>query len=234
MGQAYNIHSKEEDAELYQTMEEVCRYACKKLPLPDGYVFERWNKIRYDRIYQWHIKNGVPLTEIIYLLKKNPAGDFASIEPDGGMIVAVKKDNGGNIIDWIPLLASEAKHQESDVGNAIERLFKNYNAIKDIFMEWEIFPYICFAQGKGLESAFEQNKLIIGMGNDVNLDVNIKDSKFSLTESDSIIKRKPKQDINKKRGHILVRENKWDGDEMYGRLVSAIKQSHEYFFGINE
>ena len=155
MGQAYNIYSKEEDAELYQTMEKVRKYASKNLHLPEGYIFERWNKIPYDRIYQWHKKNGVPLSEISYLLKKNPAGKFASIESDGGMIVAIQKDNGGNIIDWIPLLASEAKHQESNVGNAIERVFKNYNAIKGIFMEWEIFPYICLTSQASRSAGYQ-------------------------------------------------------------------------------
>ena len=232
MRQPYNIYSKAEDAELYKTMEDVRQYASKNLPLPEGYIFERWNKIPYDRIYQWHANNGVPLSEISHLLKRNPSGAYAAIKPDGGLIVAIKKDNGGNIIDCIPLLASEAKHQESDVGNAIERVFKNYNAIKDIFMEWDIFPYVCFGQGKGLESAFEQNKIIAGMGNDINLDINIKDSKFSLIETNSIIKRTPKQIIDRKKGHVLVRKNRWSAEEMYGRLVSAIKQSYEYFFGV--
>ena len=234
MGQPYNTHSKEEDKELYQTMEKVCKYASNKLPLPDGYIFEIWNKIPYNRIHQWHENNGVPSSVISHLLKKNPSGNFASIKPDGGMIVAIKKDSSGNIIDWIPLLSAESKHQESDVGNAIERFFKNYNAIKYIFMEWEIFPYVCFGQGKGLESVFEQNKLTIGMGNDVNIDINIRDSKFSLTKTKSIIKREPKQNIDKKRGLFLVRKAKWDEDEMYGRLVSAIKQSYKYFFVTDE
>ena len=229
--QPYNIHSKVEDAELFETMERVRKYASKNLQLPEGYIFERWNKIPYDRIYNWHLNSGVPITEISYLLKKNPSGNFASIEPDGGMIVAVKKDNGGNIINWIPLLASEAKHQESDKGNAIERVFKNYNAIKDIFMAYDIFPYVCFGQGIGLASAFEQNKLTIGMGNDVNLDININDYKYPLLENNNtIIKCTPKRCVERKKGHFLVRKKRWDEDEMFGRLVSVIKQSYDYFF----
>lgn len=230
MAQPYNKHSKYEDAELYMEMENVRSYAVKSLPLPEGYIYERWNKIPYDRIYQWHLNNGIPPIEIGHLLKKNPSGKYASIEPDGGLIVAVKKDNGGNIIDWIPLLASEAKHQESDVGNAIERVFKNYNTIKDIFMECEVFPYVCFGQGKGLESAFEQNKIIGGMGNDVNLDINIKDSEFTLSEAIIPVTHRLRKNITRKRGNFLVRREKWEGAEIYGRLLSAIKQSHSYFF----
>lgn len=234
MAQPYNALSKEEDACLWNVMEEVIKYAKSTLVLPEGYIYERWNKIPYDRIYEWHRGNGVPAETIMHLLKKNPAGKYASIEPDGGLIVGVKKDNGGNIINWIPLLASEAKHQESDVGNAIERTFKNYNAIKDIFMEWDVFPYICFGAGKGLESAFEQNKLIGGMGNDVNLDINIKDYTVSvIAESFSVIKTHPKTKVSRKRGNFLVRKESWSPEEMYGRLVSAMRQSYDYFFGEN-
>lgn len=220
MAQPYNIHSKQEDAYLYKAMQEVRNFALESLPLPEGYVYEMWDKIPYDRIFQWHKKTVVNEDDIKYLLKKNPAGNFASIKPDGGLIVAVKKDIGGNIIDWIPMLTSESKHQESGVGNAIERMFKNFNAIKDIFMAHGIFPYLCFGQGIGLKSEFEQNKLRIGMGNDVNVDVNIYDYKVLLLEN---------RQISKKRGLFFLKEEKWEIQEMKDKLIIALKQSYDYF-----
>lgn len=229
MAQPFNKYSKDEDADLYAVMEEVRQYASENLPLPDGYSYERWNRIPYNKIREWHLKNGVLPDELSHLLKKNPNGKYASIEPDGGMIVAVKKDVGGNIIDWVPMLASEAKHQESDVGNAIERVFKNYNAIKDIFMEVEIFPYICFGQGYGLGSSFEQNKIIAGMGNDVNQEIDIYDKTIPINESNATgYKLRPF--IVRKTGNFLVRKDRWEKLEMLGRLVTAMKQSYNYFW----
>lgn len=230
---AYNLYSKFEDADLYSAMEDICDYATQNMVLPDGWIFEHWTKIPYDRIHQWHLNNGFPPEEISHLLTKNPSGAYASIQPDGGLIVAVYKDIGGNINEWIPMLASEAKHQESDVGNAIERVFKNYNAIKDIFMELEIFPYICFGQGKGLESTYEQNKLIAGMGNNINLTININDNTFTINEAKNSIKPKQKKVISNKRGNFLVREAKWEKYEMYEKLIIAMKQSYAYFFPQN-
>lgn len=229
MSQPYNTYSKEEDADLYAVMEEVRQYASENFPLPDGYSYERWNKIPYDRIREWHLSNGIQQEELSHLLKKNPAGEYANIEPDGGIIVAVKKDIGGNIIDWVPMLASEAKHQESGVGNAIERVFKNYNAFKDIFCEVEIFPYICFGQGFGLGSSYQQNKIIGGMGNDVNQEIDIHDRTIQINNP-STKKYKVRQFVTKKVGNFLVRKDRWEKPEMLGRLVTAMKQSYKYFW----
>lgn len=232
MREAYNKHSKREDADLYSAMDEVQKNAVENFPLPDGYVYERWKKIPYDRIHQWHIQNGNPENEVAHLLKKNDkSGKYASIEPDAGMIVAVKKDFGGNIIEWIPLLSAEAKHQESSVGNAIERVFKNYNAHKEIFKDVDIFPYICFGQGSGLSTSFEQNKLIAGMGNDVNMKVNVYDKTYSLetTKSNSIIKDKLKSSVEHKNGNFFVREKSWTKPEMVEILNEAMSQVYDYY-----
>lgn len=217
----YNEFSKAEDADLYETMGNVLEYAQRTFKLPEGYIFERWDRVPYDLMQMWLLKNGYPLRETTYLMVPNPNGGYASISPDGGLIVAVKKDCGGNVTDWYPLLASEAKHQESSEGNAIERVFKNYNALQNLYRTDEVFPYLCFAQGKGFDSPFIQNKIRVAIGNDVNRDVNIFNKKICTGHG---------RFISKPVGNMFIRKNRWTKEEMYGRLVSAMNQSYEYFF----
>lgn len=86
----------------------------------------------------------------------------ASIKPDGG-IIEVKDDNG----NWRVVLVSEAKHQGKDIeniragklvgkkndqdimaaGNAIERAYKNINAIANFMLSECYFPYVLFLEG---------------------------------------------------------------------------------------
>ena len=225
LGTWFNRYSKAEDMELYDVMEAVTIYAQKYLRLPSGYIYERWDTVPYIRMREWLTGNGWTEYDTTYLTVPNPAGGYASIKPDGGLIVAVRKDNGGNIIDWIPMLASEAKHQESSQGNAIERMFKNYSALANLFACEEIFPYICFAQGKGFGSSFIQNKIRVAVGGDVNNDVNIRNIKTHLLNG-KVIERQV--------GNVFVREKRWTAEEMFGRLVTAIQQSHDYFFEYEE
>lgn len=86
----------------------------------------------------------------------------AKIKPDGGIIEV--KDKKGK---WRIILVAEAKHQGKDVenikagkkvgknkdqdlmvaGNAIERVHKNINEIRNIMLTEKHFPYIVFLQG---------------------------------------------------------------------------------------
>ncbi len=86
----------------------------------------------------------------------------AKIRPDGG-IIEVEDDKG----EWRIVLVVEAKHQGKDVvniqagkkvgknndqdlmvaGNAIERVHKNINEIRNIMMKENHFPYVVFLQG---------------------------------------------------------------------------------------
>lgn len=231
MAEPYNKYSKSEDADLKNAMYDIVDYCNEYLHLPDGYAYELWDKIPYNRIYEFHISNGIQPCDLTHLLVKNPKGRYAAIEPDGGLIVAVKKDSGGNISNLIPLLSSEAKHQESDVGNAIERVFKNLNAIRDLFNCFDIFPYVCFCQGEGFDNQFILNKLRIGIGGNINEDVNIKDRICEIIEQSPLAKKITKKQFTKKVGSIFARKERWDKEEMYGRLLSAMKQSYNYFFG---
>ena len=95
----------------------------------------------------------------------------ASIKPDGGLIEVMDKSG-----QWRIVLVAEAKHQGKDVeniragklvgknkdqdlmvaGNAIERVHKNINEIRNAMLGEVHFPYIVFLQGSNFAtSSFE-------------------------------------------------------------------------------
>ena len=86
----------------------------------------------------------------------------SKIKPDGGVIEVLDKDK-----KWRVVLVSEAKFQGKDVenikvgllvgknknqqlmvaGNAIERVYKNINEVRNFMLDEYHFPYIVFLQG---------------------------------------------------------------------------------------
>lgn len=86
----------------------------------------------------------------------------ASIKPDGGVIEVQDKDE-----QWRVILVCEAKFQGKDVenigagvlvgknqnqalmvaGNAIERVYKNINEVRNFMLDESHFPYVVFLQG---------------------------------------------------------------------------------------
>jgi len=86
----------------------------------------------------------------------------SKIKPDGGVIEVLDKDK-----KWRVILVSEAKFQGKDVenikggilvgknknqdlmvaGNAIERVHKNINEIRNFMLDEHHFPYVVFLQG---------------------------------------------------------------------------------------
>jgi type II restriction enzyme len=86
----------------------------------------------------------------------------AKIKPDGGVIEVLDKTK-----NWRIVLVSEAKSQGKDVenikagtlvgkksdqdlmvaGNAIERVYKNINEIRNLMLDENHFPYVVFLQG---------------------------------------------------------------------------------------
>ena len=91
----------------------------------------------------------------------------AKIKPDGG-IIEVEDDKG----KWRIILVVEAKHQGKDVeniqagkkvgknndqdlmvaGNAIERVHKNINEMRNIMIKENHFPYVVFLQGSNFST----------------------------------------------------------------------------------
>lgn len=228
----YNKHSKKEDALLLVATQNTLKHIKEEFTLPDGYTFEWEKKISYEDIYNWHISNGYPEVNVDYLLKKNPSGKYAAIKPDGGIIIAIKKDSSGNIERWVPILTSEAKHQESEQGNAIERGFKNANVIADMYSGYNICPYIMFVQGNGFSSEFEKNKLRGGLCcnvYDTDAPVDIHDERFNICPKNEVAVA-TKSTIEKKHINCFVRPEPWTVDEMSDKLNQAAMQACKILF----
>ena len=86
----------------------------------------------------------------------------SEIRPDGGVIEVLDRNN-----NWRVILVSEAKFQGKDVenikagilvgknkdqelmvaGNAIERVYKNINEVRNFMLDEYHFPYVVFLQG---------------------------------------------------------------------------------------
>ena len=219
-----NEFSRKEDENLYSVMEclfkRLITNAKDAYPLPEGYVFEHWKTLKYSLIRKYLLGRGVSENDLTYLTVPNPSGKESAIKPDGGIIVAVKRENE-EVVDFYPLLMSESKHQESNQGNAIERLFKNYDAICHLFDFDDITPYVIFCQGKGMGSEYIKNKLrVAAMDPLFTNDIDIHNKIISNGKVERLAKR----------GCILVRTESWDFLHMTGNLLTALEQSYNYFF----
>ena len=135
-------------------MDDNIDIALKKLVL---FLRKKYPNLTFEH------KNKLLLTEIIAdLSRKYPqyAKDFSSvtgksfIKPDGGFLYAIDKKGNKRLI-----LVAEVKHQgtndkrlreglrKQSKGNAIERLGKNLTAVRAIFKNEDLIPFVCFGNG---------------------------------------------------------------------------------------
>lgn len=119
--------------------------------------------------YQFRLRAGLRKKEINLKLSSIDARlgkvlfvEASRIKPDGGIIEVLDKDE-----KWRVILVSEAKYQGKDVenikagtlvgknkdqvfmvaGNAIERVYKNINEVRNFMLDEYHFPYAIFLQG---------------------------------------------------------------------------------------
>lgn len=101
----------------------------------DNYEYMYWDTIKESSYYK-RADSSI-----------DTSGVTNEIRPDSGAIIIRNKNNYN---DWHLILAAEDKNQEN-VGNAIERFAKNYNAMNDkVCHGCEILPYVLFCSGRGL------------------------------------------------------------------------------------
>ncbi len=139
-------------------------------------VFEKL-KQQYPR-YQFRFRTSLSKQEINEKLNSidKRLGEtlfvkISSIKPDGGIIEVQDKDN-----KWRVVLVSEAKFQGKDIenitagtlvgknkdqvfmaaGNAIERVYKNINEIRNFMLDENHFPYAVFLQGSNFATEVVQ------------------------------------------------------------------------------
>jgi type II restriction enzyme len=130
-------------------------------------VFEKL-KLEYPK-FQFRLRHSISKKEINQKLQSidKRLGETlfvkeSKIKPDGGVIEVLDKQN-----QWRVVLVSEAKYQGKDVeniragvlvgknsnqelmvaGNAIERVYKNINEIRNFMLDEYHFPYVVFLQG---------------------------------------------------------------------------------------
>ncbi len=130
-------------------------------------IFEQLKR-KYKK-YQFRFRQSITKQEINVKLKsidrrlgKTLFVKESKIKPDGGIIEVQDKDQ-----QWRVILVSEAKFQGKDVdniragilvgknknqelmvaGNAIERVYKNINEIRNFMLDEYHFPYAVFLQG---------------------------------------------------------------------------------------
>ena len=151
--------SKDEDKAMARAAKRVIEYI-------KNYYHDQWfaDHPEYDVVYETSIR----LVDMVgFIARKNPniLADFDSsfndkeIRPDGGAIYLTKQDSDGHLIEKLPIVIAEVKHQGTNekrlaeglrmqaFGNAIERLGKNLIGIRAMMAYESITPFICFGDG---------------------------------------------------------------------------------------
>lgn len=171
----------------------------------------------------------------------------ASIKPDGGIIEVLDKNN-----TWRVILISEAKHQGNDIenikngyrtevmmkkgqyimpaGNAIERVHKNIQEMKNFMIDENHFPYVVLLKG----SNFITEEIVAKWTDKT--EVKISPDNSSLNRIDRVTAANYGMEINKiycENIEIKTKENK----EISLQITSIFSQlksyTNEQVFNIN-
>ncbi|KQO98757.1 EcoRI family type II restriction endonuclease [Leifsonia sp. Leaf264] len=144
------------------------------------------------------------------------------MSPDGGILSAIRSIDGS----LHPILISEVKRQgtndlrateglkKQSMGNAIERLGKSVIGYRDLFLEEEIFPFICFGYGYDFHegSSILDRVRTIAQHAELNT-VNVhKEGKNRLA-----------------RGSFFFREQPWSKDEMIQAMTQVASTATQYY-----
>ena len=215
--QPLNINSKKEETILQGAVEKLFLEVKTKYPLPKYWEYGFSKHLTLDFAKQIKvITYGYSLEDLNYL------PDGRRVEPDGGFLYLIKRDSSGNIEKIYPLLITEAKHQDSGSGNAIERYFKNFNFYADL-LKWEkIFPYVTFAVGKDFDKETVKVKFKVGGSNEI------------TNNTDNIQKvaiLAGKETEYKPKILLLTKDDfsEWKEDEIYYHIRKVFDQSYDYF-----
>jgi type II restriction enzyme len=142
-----NTLSKNQEKVMIESVNMVLEYLKNKYPM---YKFGWQKKLQLKTIYSV-LRNNYKLSEDDLYLE--PVKDSTFITPDGGFIwVEINK------VKYF-ILIGEEKHQGTNdkrlaegkkkqaLGNAVERLGKNYNGLDLLFIKEDILPFVTFLQG---------------------------------------------------------------------------------------
>ena len=148
----FGVEAKTHEDSVYNAGKTVYENLVKKYP---KYPFRFRETIRKQEINEKLNSIDNRLGKILFVQE-------SKIKPDGGVIEVQDRDQ-----KWRVILVSEAKYQGKDVeniqkgilvgknmnqqlmvaGNAIERVYKNINEIRNFMLDEHHFPYVVFLQG---------------------------------------------------------------------------------------
>jgi type II restriction enzyme len=217
-----NTLSKNQEKVMISAVNETLEYLQNKYP---NYEFGWQKKLQLKTIYST-LRNVYKLSEDDVYLENVKESTF--ITPDGGFIWVII-----NGIKYF-ILIGEEKHQGTNdkrlsegklkqaLGNAVERLGKNYNALDLLFKPEKILPFVTFLQG----CDFHESETITDRV--ITLFKGLKKNNINLFK-----------DVLDRGGSYFVRGHKWDegnyGDsdwtqnEIFDILKDTAEQSLIYY-----
>lgn len=159
---------------------------------------------------------------IDYANHKNKNNKYGSIVPDGGAILLTKYDNAHYkpMVHYL-ISCAEMKYQGRNSGNAIERMYKNSNAILNTYFPGsEINPYIVCCHGDFFSplNNFEINKLRDGCGFEIpNIDIHSESFKGLYGDNDKL-----------KKFCVTTKVAEYNENELYGIFMNVAHQAMDY------
>lgn len=193
--------TKKSDKDSFDVGYNICEELMSFYPIK-GYHYKFVKHISESTIWNVLIRR-YPLCKRYRVNKKVCSSH--RIEPDGGVILLIN-DNDDNDIHI--MLTIENKSQYSN-GNAIERINKNYNIIKEFFKDYSILPYIIFETGT-LGNDYLQSKIRQGFCTDPSM--------RSIYKDDGVL--------------VFVKEDGFTYDEKYDITMELAKEIHSYYNNI--
>jgi|TARA_Y100000310_G_scaffold148123_1_gene147398 type II restriction enzyme len=214
-----NMTSKFQEKDMSKAVENTLDWLMNKYP---QYEFGWSKKLQLKTIYTI-LRNQYGITEYLEDVK-----DSTFITPDGGFIYVVingvkyylligeQKTQGTN-----DKRLSEGKKRQS-LGNAVERLGKNYNGLDLLFTKEDILPFVTFLQGCDFHEAetIDNRVMTIFKGNKKN---HINLHKDGLGRAGSYFMRGHKWNEGS------YGESDWTVEEMISVFKKIAKGSLDYY-----
>lgn len=221
-----NLSSKEDDNNLKIVIDNIIEYFNGKYgyKLPENWQLVYDENISSELLNIIMINNNVPYDERKWILScKTDKMNVCSIKTDGGFLYLKKIDNYGNIIELHPVLCSEMKKQGTirgqAKGNAIERIFKNYNFFVDGICKYEdLTPFVAFCHGIDFTDEFILSKLRMGSINEVN--------KIQCIKT---IYKKNNRYYEFPKTSLMCKENDWTISEMFEICKTIVDIVMDYY-----
>ena len=222
-----NAKSKQDDKDVYKSMELVMSYLRNKKE------FIPYFESEYDLefFHQIEVKYMID-----FIKRKNVRYEFnmkfadRMIVPDGGILYLVNKKSNQKF----PLVIAEIKRQGTNkerlsegkakqaTGNAIERLGKNLIGIRAMMNYEKITPFVCFGWGCDFALDTEETGTVLSK-------VVMMNEFYDLNRI-NVFKKDGNSDVNYfSPVSMFFREERWTVDEMFDVMKEIAETSIRYY-----